>query len=209
MVYRITLIAVAVLLTACSDPKAANEKNFKIAIQKRLDQAYPTCYINANFPATLSEHDPYRNKSAFKALAAAGLLSEKEESKEVKEWGRTRTVVGSVFNLTEEGKKFYQPDAIKNNGLGEAVGGFCFGKATVKEITEFTEPADAMGARASQVSYTYEVSELPAWAKLPETIAAITKLKPDVASDKMPIKSRDVLVLTNNGWKSQLGGMLR
>ena len=92
--------------------------------------------------------------------------------------------------------------------MGESKGGFCFGKATIKEVTEFTEPADTGGVKASRVTYTYQVSDFPAWAKLPETSAAIGKLKTDVESEKTPIKSMDMLVLTNNGWKSQLGGLL-
>lgn len=210
MFFRITLITAAILVSGCSDPKAANEKNFKIAIQERLDTFYPKCYVKANFPATLSEVDPYGKKPAFTALAAAGLLSVKDESREVKVsfFGtNTRTVVEPAFSLTEEGKKFYKADATKNNGLGETVGGFCFGKATVKEITEFTEPADAGGVRASRVQYTYQMSDLPAWAKRPDIMAAISGIKAAVESEKTPIKSMDMLVLTNNGWKSQLGGL--
>jgi len=33
-------------------------------------------------------------------------------------------------------------------------------------------------------------------------------MKADVESEKTPIKSMDMLMLTNNEWKSQLGGLL-
>lgn len=214
----VLIVVVAVLVTACSDPKAANEKNFKIAIQKPLDKAYPRCYIKTNFPTTASsQKQQYKNyTSVFKVMVASGLLSEKEESREVKDgWQlfatkpKMKTVVETVFNLTEEGKKFYKADVIENNGFGETVGGFCFGKATVKDVSEFTEPADAGGMRATRVTYTYEVRDFPAWAKLPDFLAVLPELKKDVESDKSPIKGLDMLVLTNNGWVSQLGGMLR
>ena len=211
MVYRITLIAVAVLLIACSDPKAASEKNFKISIQKSLDAAYPMCYVKANFPAAIPASDPYRSKSELQALVSAGLLSVKEESREVSEKIffsdkiRIKMVVEMVYNLTEEGKKFYKADGEKDL-YGKPIGGFCFGKATVKEIPEFTEPADAGGVRSSRVTYTYQVSELPDWAKLPATIAVIPRLKKDVESEKTPIKSMAMLMLTNNGWTFQFGG---
>jgi hypothetical protein len=45
------------------------------------------------------------------------------------------------------------------------------------------------------------VSDFPAWAKLPATIAALSSLKRDVESEKTPIKSMEILTLINNGWK--------
>lgn len=204
MVYRITLIAVAVLLSACSDPKSANEKNFKIAIQKKLDEARPTCYVIANFPGTIP-NSLDNDKLSFKALVDAGMLTVKDESRMTTGLMFNKVAVQPVFSLTEEGKKYYKP-AMMKSGLGDDFGGFCFGKPIVREIVEFTEPADVMGGRVSQVTYTYELSELPAWAKQPQIVAALPKLKKDVESEKTPIKTRDILVLTNNGWKSDRSG---
>lgn len=204
MVYRIILIAVAVLLTACSDPKAASEKNFKLAIQKKLDEAPPTCYVIANFPGAIRDFLD-NDKLSFKALVDAGMLSVKDEPLMTTGLMSNKVVVQPVFSLTEEGKKYYKPE-MKRTGLGDNFGGFCFGKPIVREIVEFTEPADLRGARASQVTYTYELSDIPAWAKQPQIVAAIPKLKKDVESEKTPIKTRDILVLTNNGWKSERSG---
>lgn len=91
-----------------------------------------------------------------------------------------------------------------HRGGGKPTGGFCFGKATVKEISQFTEPADTSGVRVSQVNYTYQVGDFPAWAKLPETLSAIPQLKADVESEKTPIKSAAMLQLTNNGWVNMM-----
>lgn len=108
-------------------------------------------------------------------------------------------VVKSVFNLTEEGKKVYAADTVHQMGYG-TIGGLCFGKVTVKEIAEFTEPSDAMGRRISHVSYTFVVTDFPAWAKSPEILAALPDLKKSVESENTPIKHQAMLVLTNNGW---------
>lgn len=211
MFFRLTLIAVAVLVTACSDPKAASEKNFKIAIQKSLDAAYPKCFVKATFPKAIDNHYDFALKE-FNVLTAAGLLSHKVEIQEIEEKVgfvnprmQKKTLVKSVYYLTEEGKKFYRPaDEAK-----KTEGGFCFGKATVKEITEFTEPADAGGVRASRVTYTFQMSDIPAWAKQPEFLAAIGgRLKEAIEAEKTPAPSMDMLMLTNNGWTSQLGGLL-
>jgi hypothetical protein len=83
---------------------------------------------------------------------------------------------------------------------GKTLGGFCIGKATVNEIGQFSEPSEMFGQRISRVNYTYEVSNFPEWAKLPEVIEAIKGLRADIGSATAPIKKLDVLVMTNNGW---------
>ncbi|MEQ1556130.1 MAG: hypothetical protein ABL915_04955 [Gallionella sp.] len=205
MFSRIMFIALAVMVAGCSDPKAASEKNFKASIQKLLDAEYPKCYVVQTFPAV---SHPYQTRelAKFKALVAAGLLSEKEEPHEVADgWqGKKKIVMRTVFDLTEEGKKFYKADAAKSIS-GETIGGICFGKATVQEITRFTEPSDMMGMRGSNVSVTYSVSDFPAWAKSPEILAAFSNIKADVESEKTPIKGDLVLVLTNKGWDAPPG----
>lgn len=203
MFKKLLLIAAVALVAGCSDPKAATEKNFKVVVQKTLDKAYPRCYITGNFPAV---SDMMRSEKELKALVSAGLASVKDEPHEVKDWGKPRTVIKPTYNLTEEGKKFYKADAHKAI-MGGAEGGFCFGKATVKDIKEFTEPSSAMGVQMTQVKYTYEVSDVPAWAKSTEIMTAVPRLKTDVESEKTPVNGMDVMVLTNNGWVSQRGGM--
>ena len=206
MFHKLLLIAVVALVAGCSDPKAATEKNFKIVIQKTLDKAYPRCYITGNFPA-VSDVFMIRNEKELKALVSARLASVKDEPHEVKDWfGKTRTAIKPTYNLTEEGKKFYKADA-HNAIMGGTEGGFCFGKGTVKDIKEFTEPSGAGGVQMTQVKYTYEVSDVPAWAKSAEILTAIPRLKQDVESEKTPVDGMDVMVLTNNGWVSRGGGM--
>ncbi|MCM5681819.1 hypothetical protein M8A51_20015 [Schlegelella sp. S2-27] len=201
MRYLLALAAAAAsLVTGCSDPKAASEKNFEAAIQSYLDTAYPKCYFNRQFPTT-NEFDIGGSTAVLQAMARAGLLVEKEASrKEVPQWGGgKKVVVKSSFDLTDEGRKFYKPDAVKTL-RGEDIGGFCFGRATVTAITQFSEPADMFGHRISRVSYTYTVSGLPDWAKAPEMTSVLKALQADAASAAEPVKALDALVLTNTGW---------
>ena len=201
MFFRITIIAAAIFVSGCADPKAASEKNFKIAIQKILDEEYPKCYFTGDFPVTNS--NILFDKEAYAGLVAAGLLSMKDEPREGFVGNKIKTIMEPVFRLTEKGNEFYKADVGKAGGMFRpGKGGFCFGKATVKEITEFTAPADAGGVQLSKVTFTYQVSDLPAWAKLPEISAAIISLKNAVESEKKPLKDGAVLILTNNGWKS-------
>lgn len=199
MLKRICTAAFFIVLIGCSNSKQANEKNFKSAIQAYLDTVYPKCFVNENFPAIVNS-DFLGRRAALRSLAKAGLLSEKELSrKEYKDWnGVLNVAIKSEYALTETGRKFYNPDARQT--LSGDRGGFCIGKATVKDITRYTEPADMFGHRITKVNYTYSVGKLPEWATLPEVTAAIPALKEAVESTAKPIKATHTLVLTNNGW---------
>lgn len=194
------LMAAAFLVSGCSDPKAASESNFRQAIQSYLDTAYPKCYFTHAFPSSL-KFDVGDTRAVLQAMAKAGLVTEKEESrKELTDWnGAKKVIVNSSFDLTDEGRKFYKADAVKSLS-GNSVGGFCFGKAKVESITQFTEPADAFGHRVSRVNYTYTVTDIPEWAKTPDMLAALQPLKKDADSAAKPAEARDTLVLTSNGW---------
>lgn len=199
MLRTISAVAVLVALTGCSDPKTANEKNFKIAAQAYLDSVYPKCYHTQIFPVT-SDYYEGEKRYVLPALAKAGLLSEQNLSRvEVKSWlGEGKFLVKSAFDLTEEGRKFYT-EPTKTTDKGKS-GGFCFGKAEVTGLARFTEPSDIGGHRLSRVNYSYAVSEIPAWAKSDDIVAVIPSLKADAESGVEPLKRTDTFVLTNNGW---------
>lgn len=206
MRHSLILAVVAALVAGCSDPKAATEKNFKVAMQSYLDTAYPKCYILQKFPTTaqfIEKKGAQQEKETLKTLTKAGLLFEKEierqEIKDIFNGGGMKTFVKSTFDLTDEGKKYYKND-IKKNFMGESVGGFCFGKATVKAITQFSEPGEMMGQKVSRVNYEYTVSDLPKWATSPEVTASINSLKADAESNVTPVKALNAAILTNNGW---------
>jgi len=188
-----------VVLTGCSDSKQASDKNFKAAIQEYLNTVYPRCYFNEKFPVQI-DTDSFGRRAALQSLAKAGLLSETELSRrEFKDWnGNVNLIVKSEYALTDTGRKFYNPDArqVMNGGSG----GFCIGKAKVREINRFTEPADMLGHRITKVNYSYSIEDLPDWAMMPDVKAAIPALKAAADSAATPIKETDTLVLTNNGW---------
>lgn len=206
MRHSLILAAVAVLVAGCSDPKAANEKNLKVAMQSYLDTAYPRCYILQKFPTTVQfveKKGSQQEKETLRTLTKAGLLFEKEiERKEIKDifdGGGMKALVKVTFDLTDEGKKYYKND-VQKNFKGEGMGGFCFGKATVKAITQFSEPGDMLGQKVSRVNYEYTVSDLPKWATSPEVTSSINSLKADAESNATPVKALNAAILTNNGW---------
>lgn len=191
---------VILALAGCSDPKAASEKNFKTAVQNYLDALYPRCYVVSSFPAFKSDWDINHSNEKLAALAKAGLLTEKEVEVEEKDFmGRLKTVKKLSYNLNDEGKKYYKA-AVAKNMRGDSLGGLCAGKATVKSIVQYSEPADMMGLKVSQVNYEYTVAGLPKWASSPELQKYVEGLKPDVDSQDTPVKKAEAVILTNNGW---------
>lgn len=192
---------VLLVLAGCSDPKAASEKNFKSAMQQYLDTAYPRCYFASNFPAVKADWNIGGRNDAMAALEKAGLLSVKEVQQEEKQLfsEKTRMVARLSYDLTAEGKKYYKADATSNL-RGEKMGALCAGKASVKSIGQFTEPAEMMGQKISRVNYEYTVTDLPAWTTSPDIQRTIGGLQADAESASKPIKGVVAMVLTNNGW---------
>jgi hypothetical protein len=136
----------------------------------------------------------------MEALVKAGLLSKKDVQVEEKAFlGGPRQVTKVAYDLSEEGKKYYK-QGVSKNMRGEALGGLCAGKATVKSIDQFSEPADMMGLKVSRVNYEYTVSDLPAWTSSPDVQQFVDGLKADAGSQATPVKKVEAVVLTNNGW---------
>src|SRR5689334_5096297 len=101
MTFRLAIAAaIVVAICGCSDPKTANDKNFKNAIQVYLDTAYPRCYVHANFPRTIAFD--YRGETReLRALARAGLLVEYEGTVEAPAmFGSARKQSATAFDLT-------------------------------------------------------------------------------------------------------------
>ena len=191
----------ALSLGGCSDdPKAANEKNFKVALESYLKVEYPTCVFLFNFPTPEFGYGvlgPLR----LRALEKAGLVTSKQEMITPPSFGgKPKPELGPMFSLTEEGKKFYSPSVPSKRGRGEGVGGFCVGKASLATLAQFSEPADFMGHKVSQLSYTFTITDLPAWTRHPAILELSSELKELVQSDGNQIKGQATVALTNNGW---------
>lgn len=185
------------LLSGCGSKQDANKSNFQSAIQDYLDTKKGVCVMlpAKDVPFTLQKtggmnfiNEP--EKAA--ALVSAGLLSEKDT--EVKAAFGNQMVAGIQYSLTDDGKKYLVKGAAGNLGNWDA---FCGGKYKVKEVENFTQPADMFGTKISQVNYLYEVDDAPAWAKQPAIQAAYPSVQHDLSGAP---GDKAVLVATNEGW---------
>lgn len=185
------------LLSGCGSKQDANKSNFQSAIQDYLDTKKGVCVMlpAKEVPFTLQKsggmnfiNEP--EKAA--ALVSAGLLSAKDT--EVKAAFGNQMVAGVQYSLTDDGKKYLVKGAAGNLGNWDA---FCGGKYKVKEVENFTQPADMFGTKISQVNFVYEVDDAPAWAKQPALQAAYPSVQHDLSGTP---GDKAVLVATNDGW---------
>lgn len=214
----VAVAAVAVLVAGCSDPKAASKKNFETAINDWISQNPPCLSLPYSgvraadraadagvFPlyveAAVSEH-PMRlenqKKAAapFEALKVAGLL--KAEPAEITQSGffpgpKPKLAV-VAYTLTPEGEKAF---SAKGNSRMMADPSFCYGEPRVKEIVRFTEPRDMLGMTVSQVEHTYQLKNMPEWAKSKPMQETFPQLARDNAET---LQGKAAVVLTNEGW---------
>ncbi|MFM0219787.1 MULTISPECIES: hypothetical protein [Paraburkholderia] len=184
-------------LAGCGSKQDANKSNFQAAIQDYLDTKKGVCVMvpAKELPFTLQKsggmnfiNEP--EKAA--ALVGAGLLSAKDT--QVKAAFGNQMVAGVEYSLTDEGRKYLVKGAAGNLGNWDA---FCGGKYKVKDVENFTQPADMFGTKISQVNYLYEVDDAPAWAKQPAIQAAYPSVQHDLSGAP---GDKAVLVATNDGW---------
>ena len=78
--------------------------------------------------------------------------------------------------------------------------GFCYGQKRVESIERWTKPAVIGGSSQTEVTYTYKIANLPAWA----TRADVQQAFPDVGAmvrGQSAVTQIAGLELTNKGWE--------
>lgn len=212
----------ALALAGCSDPKAANKDNFKTAINDWIEKEppclsvprsaiTPTAASDEPFPrytdarpvtSELATQSRQREQTPFDALVDAGLLTVKEATISVKAglFGDQQSEIPvRAYDLSEDGKAAVLVEGEKTV-FSMPSHRFCYGIPTVDEVVQFTEPADAMGVKVSQVSYRYHLKDPPDWATNEKMLAAFPQLARDTAES---IEARTAVILTNEGWVHQ------
>ena len=197
----IALAGVCLLLTTgCGDKKAATKSNFEAAIQAHLDTEPGLCVSPPakSLPFTLEAKPMFEFSrpgegllDRANALVGAGLLA-RRDVEVAASLGPKKA--GYEYSATEAGAKLLVKGASSNLNGGDA---FCAGKYKVAEISNFTEPSDALGMKVSQVNYRYTVNGAPDWAKAPVLQKAYPQVAKDLSADA---GARVALILMNDGW---------
>ncbi len=169
------------LIAGCNDPKEANEKNFRAALNEYLAK-HPACIGGYTFPSS----NMFR-KEEFKALESAGLVTLVGKGK----YGE------STYDITNEGKKYFE------KAEGDKYGRLCYAKVQVGEIKNFTQPGAMMGMTISEVAFTYKLDNIAPWGKNEDIQQSFLNVKKEMEGDQKDVRKK-ALVLTNKGWSVDL-----
>lgn len=204
----ILLLSGAALLPACgNDTKAANEANFERALNAHYAQM-KQCVKIGNKPNADGIIQEFRTDGSvqdkqlpfYNGLVNLGLLEAVSYQKD------TRTFSGQVtgkadwvgYKFSDRGQTFLRPAELDKGAFSTGARQLCYGTPKVVEIINFTEPTDAVGARVSNVQYTYRLIDVASWASDTALTNQFEWLPERTSSDG--ITKDDDLVLTNNGW---------
>ncbi|BAZ54251.1 hypothetical protein NIES4103_69360 (plasmid) [Nostoc sp. NIES-4103] len=219
----LSVISSSLILSGCSNPKDANEGNFKQAINAILAKQKVGCVPilgnRESFPTTVPQQATDQIK-LLNSLVKVGLLSGKE--------GTTKDFSGKIlpaieYSVTPEGEKFYTSNVYPRSSQSKSTGGFCIGDAEVDKIINFTEPQSYPGsAQVSNVKFTYKFKNLGKWFEDPDVQATVGTMWKGGIFERQPLydgngglnqilESKDNppereinLFLTNNGWVDKL-----
>ena len=204
----ILFISSAALLSACGDDiHAANKANFEKALNAHYAHM-KQCFKVGSKPNADGIIQEFRTDGTvqdkqlpfYNSLVSLGILEAVTYQKD------TRNFSGQVtgradwvgYKFSDYGQIFLRPAELDKGAFSTGARQLCYGTLQVVEIVNFTEPAEAMGAKVSNVQYTYRLVDVAPWANDQALINQFEWLSERINSES--INKDDDLVLTNNGW---------
>ena len=202
------LSGAALLVTACgNDPKAANEENFEAALNAHYAQMKQCIRVGSapNADGIIQEFRTDgrvqdKQLSFYNGLVDLGLLDAVTYQKDTKNF--SGQVTGKAdwggFKFSDKGQTFLRPAELDKVAFSTGARQLCYGTPQVVEIINFTEPAEAMGVKVSNVQYTYRIIDTAPWANNPALTKEFEWLSERVTNQS--IAKADDMVLTQAGW---------
>ncbi len=210
-------------LTACAgDVKAPTREHFADAISAKLSKDNAALCIQApavparmyakgaamdiGFQVDGEQPRLYDDRiySQYVALEHAGLINEQRvvvTARRARLYSipaATKTVAIERFTPTARWAQYSPAQAHSDSFLG--VQDLCYGHVVVDHITNWTEPGDAFGMRATTVTFIEKPESVADWAK----DASIRVAFPEVTKlDTLGTTEQHMtLILTANGWQA-------
>lgn len=194
-------LACCLSLAACKNPKKPSKSNFTKAINSYLDKQGNLCASVGAFPIDLTVAEQKMTigeAPEMIALEQAGLVHSRDTIVAPR-----HTMFGPVpphpvkrYELTDTGKPYYK----SSNDAFSPAGELCYAQTTVDSIVKWTQPVTEDSQSQTEVTYTYKIENLAAWAQNP----AVQRAFPFI-STTLNAQSKDErrigLHLTNQGWK--------
>ncbi|HEY2470159.1 MAG TPA: hypothetical protein VGI45_20330 [Terracidiphilus sp.] len=193
---RVSLVLAVLLLAVpgCAGQKKASDANFKKAINDFLSKSPLYVEIQQKLPADVSNaflQDQFVGRN-LPALEKAGLLRSSPVT--VSQPG-VNDGPGRRFELTDLGRKLAVPAAWNPDIMH-----FVYAKKAVHSIVNWTDPGDGDMVK---VTYTYELDDVPEWAKLPEVQSSfgLDQVFAEAYGGSKKKEETILMILTNKGWE--------
>lgn len=206
--WLVLIACVTVGLSACGDPREPTRGNFRRSIEAhfegpphgraalclpiyRTTEVEPESYrlmFSSNDMAQTSPHQ----QAALDAPVEAGVLQLSNEKGRPGERERPRTIY--TIAPTHRSGIFFR----RNRSWLVHSDHLCVGRVRLESIERWTEPADFLGMRISQVTVKMRYVDLPKWLSL-DPVAENWRHVLE-GTDK-PIETTMTLHLTSDGWK--------
>jgi hypothetical protein len=203
--YALVPILSLFLLSACNDVRKASNSTFAASINQYLAIHGKACTpIDQSFPVDVpraEQTDPYGIGPKLAALEQAGLVRGSDTTAVVH--GMLTPLRGSAppqpvrrYELTGDGQKYFQ----QITGTLAQTAGFCYGQKSVGSVVKWTEPQTAGPYSQAEVTYTYKLVNVAAWAERPEVQRAFPDIKTTISG---ALKTNEIaeVQLTNKGWE--------
>jgi len=162
-------LAVAFLLTACNSVSRPSTANFRAAIDRYLANQGKVCIsVGGQLPidVPVSGHNALNGTSGkLTALEHAGLVSATDTTAVVRSLADSLSLSPRKpepvkrYAPSSEGREFLQT-VMTDSGRTD---GFCYGQKQVDSILKWTGSSSQV-----EVTYTYKIANLAAWAKRPD-----------------------------------------
>ncbi len=195
------LIASSLVLLSGCNSKKPNEANLGSAIDQYLLTQTRTCVaVDGKFPHDVPVGDKSTEAAELAALEHAGLVQSMNTTAVVQSLANSlslsprRPEPVKRYTVNAEGQKYFQ----KVLDVSGRLDGFCYGHEKVASIVNWSEPQTQGDYSETTVTYTGKVSDLAAWAKLPEIEQAFPSIRTTL--DDLRKNQAVALHLTNKGW---------
>jgi hypothetical protein len=176
-------------LAACNSG-GNSDLQYKTAINQHF-KVFPACIWSQpkKFPVQAATADDAKNEG-YDALTQEGLLTRTTAEKKV-------FIVASKqvnnYDLSETGRTSWTPDSSQ-----PGYGNFCYGNREVTSIDNSTLGTNGAGLKTVDVTYRYQISNVPAWARSQEMQTAYPNIASALGSNA---SDKATLVMTGDHWE--------
>ena len=203
--YLSLTLAGLLFLIACNNANKPSEVTFTKAINQYLELHGKVCTsIGRQFPIDVpasAQQSQYGFGPQLTALRRVGLVSETDTTAVVH--GMLDALRGSAppqqvrrYQLTGEGQKYFR----QVPGTFGQTGGLCYGQKAVDSVLRWSNPTTVDGRSQSDVTYSYRIDNLAAWAERPEIQQAFPDIGAAVGGASKTNQTIG-LQLTDKGWQ--------